>query len=721
MGGAAAADSDGLKAAPHIRAVRWLAACLATDLARGRGLPVVALAFVIGAGLYFLWPTEPSAMVTGIAAAAAGAGARLSRGAPVRQGGLLLLAALLAGLAAGALQTRLVAAPVLDHPRTVTGTGRVISLDRRASRSTRILIGDLSLDRVAADRTPRRIRVTTRAGAALPEPGEGIAFRARLEPPRGPVVPGGHDGARAAFFAGIGATGFLLGAPRAVALSPPDLRARLGLALIDLRAAIGARIRAVIPGPPGTVAAALLVGERGPIPDAIEEALRTAGLAHILSISGVHMTLVAGTVFGAVRLAGALVPAIALRRPVKHWAAVAGLIAATIYLALSGAEVATQRSYVMIALVFLAVLAGRSALTLRTIALAALGVTALDPAAVAGPGYQMSFAAVLALVSAFEAWSRHRESRPRPPPATPLGRLVEKGGGWVAGVIVTSLVAGLATAPAAAFHFGRVAPFGLLGNLLAMPVVGMLVMPSGVAALFLMPVGLEALPLLAMGAGIEVVLAVAGWLHELFGDADLGRRIPLAGALWLSAGLVWMALWSTGWRLLGLAPVLVGLVLAATAPVPDVVIPDDATAVLLRTEADDVRLWRGPGGSFAARVLLEDAGDRRPPDDRSLRAGRACDPVGCVLSGGPGGRQVSVLADPVGFAEECSRAAVIVSDSPAPPADCAAFVVDPALRARAGALALGFDPAAPHGVRILATGLPEIRRPWHPGAPGLTR
>ncbi len=692
---------------------RWLATCLHTDLQRGRGLPVLALAVVIGAGLYALLPEEPGlAGVTGAAAGAIGL-AWVLRRFPIPAGAMALLAALLSGLAAATFQTWLVAAPVLERARTLEGTGRVLAVDTRASGSTRIDIAVQSLAGLSPERTPARIRVTTRARQPLPGPGAGIAFRARLMPPRGPMVPGGHDGARAAYFAGTGATGYLLGALRPVSLDPPGglLAARLWLA--DLRAAIGARIRAVIPGPAGAVAAALLVGERGPIPDSVDAALRTAGLAHILSISGVHMTLVAGTVFGAVRLLCALVPAIALRRPVKAWAAVAGLLAATLYLALSGAEVATQRSWGMIALVFVAVLVGRSALTLRTIAIAALGVTLIDPASVTGPSFQMSFAAVLGLIALFEVWRGQAGETPAAAtgPAARYGRHALL---WVAGVALTSVVAGLATAPAAAYHFGRVAPFGLLGNLLAMPIVGMVVMPAGVAALFLMPAGLDALPLHAMGLGIEAVLAIAGWLHGLFGDADLGRKIPLAAALWLSGGLVWIALWSTAWRWLGIGAVLVGLSLAVRAPQPDILIADDGSAVALRGADGRLRLWRGPEGGFAARVLLESDGDRRSPGDRSLAEGRACDPVGCVLSSGTGGGAVSILADPVGFADDCARVTVLVTESAGAPADCAAFVVDPARLAETGALALVLDPDAPRGVRILATGLPPGRRPWHP-------
>ncbi|MGH2340065.1 ComEC/Rec2 family competence protein [Segnochrobactraceae bacterium EtOH-i3] len=713
-GGRDQAEADDVTAGAGAAVLRWLGRCLETDLRRGRGLPLVALAFVAGAGLYALLPAEPMLLATGGCAAGAALGAALSRTAPLRRGALLLIAALLAGLFAGGVQTIRVAAPRLERARSVEGTGRVLSIEERAGGSTRIEIAPVRLDRIPPGGTPERIRLTTRSRAPLPRPGAGIAFRARLEPPRGPIVPGGYDGARAAYFAGLGATGFLLGAPRVVEIGPPTFGQRLALLLTDLRAAIGARIRAAIPGPSGTVAAALLVGERGPIPDSVDEALRTAGLAHILSISGVHMTLVAGTVFGAVRLGFALIPAIALRRPVKKWAAVAGLLAATAYLALSGAEVATQRSYIMIALVFLAILAGRSALTLRTIALAALVVTALDPASVTGPGYQMSFAAVLALIAAFDTWSRYREARPRPPVNGRVANLVAKGGGWVAGVAVTSLVAGLATAPAAAFHFGRVAPFGLFGNLLAMPIVGVIVMPAGVAALFLMPLGLEGPPLWLMGEGITAVLAIADWLHGLFGAADLGRRIPLAAALWLSGGLVWLALWSTAWRLLGLAPVVIGLTLAVLDRPADILVSDDGAAVLMRGAAGSPRLWRGEGGSFAARVMLEAMGDRRAPGDRSLRAGRACDAIGCVLSGGPEGAKVSVLTDPLGFLDDCSRATLIVSASLGAPADCAAFVVDPAVLARTGSLALVLDPAAPKGVRILARGLPAQRRPWHP-------
>src|SRR5437899_3247172 len=213
-----------------------------------------------------------------------------------------------------------------------------------------------------------------------------------------------------------------------------------------------------------------------------------SGFAHVLSISGYHMAVVAGLMFFGFRAAFALMPAFASRYPIKKWAALAALAAAAFYLLLSGAEVATQRSFIMIAIVLIGVMVDRSALTLRTLTVAALGVLLLVPEAVVHPSFQMSFAATLALVAGYERglpWMTAGAD-------TPLGaRIALWGGREVVGLVLGSLLAGTATMLYAAYHFHRLAPYGLLANLLAMPVVSAWVMPMGILGVLALPFGFD--------------------------------------------------------------------------------------------------------------------------------------------------------------------------------------------------------------------------------------
>ena len=178
-----------------------------------------------------------------------------------------------------------------------------------------------------------------------------------------------------------------------------------------------------------------------------------SGLAHVLSISGYHMAVVAGLMFFAFRAAFALMPAFSSRHPIKKWAALAALAAAAFYLLLSGAEVATQRSFIMIGIVLIGVMADRPTLTFRTLTVAAFGVLLLAPEAIVHPSFQMSFAATLALVAGYQQglpWMSKGGD-------TPLAaKIALWGGREIAGLLLVSLLAGTATIPYIAYHFHRI-------------------------------------------------------------------------------------------------------------------------------------------------------------------------------------------------------------------------------------------------------------------------
>ncbi|MGX1306308.1 competence protein ComEC [Amorphus suaedae] len=715
----------------------WLADSLRTDLDHGRGFLWIPVAFALGAALYFALPREPHWQTLAALGMAAAFAAGRARSTPAAFPVLVVVTATLAGLALAAAQTARVAAPVIRGERTVELDGWVEAREPRPDGAVRMIVRVHRIKGIGPARTPLRVRFTARGKGPMPRVGDAITALARLAPPRGPVEPGGYDAARSLFFEGIGATGFSYGMPRSADLGAPPAGIRVKAVVARVRDGIGARLRAALPGENGEIAATLLVGDRGGIPEETQQAIRLAGLGHILAISGLHMALVAGTVFGAVRFALAAIPGLALRRPIKKWAALAALMAGLVYLILSGGAVATIRAFVMAAVALVAVLVDRPALTLRSVAVAALVVMVLDPAAVLSPGFQMSFAAVIALVAAYE-WQAGRERTGTVDRnAGRMRRILRTGGLWMGGLALTSFVAGLVTAPIGALHFHMLAPLGLLGNLLAMPFVTLLVMPFGVVSVALMPLGLDPLVLPVMGLGLDAVVGIATWVAGLSGSAGAVGRMPAAAVLAMAGGLLWLALWQARWRVLGVVPMVAGLAIAPLGSSPDLLVSDDGRAVAVRGADGRLAIATAKGGAFAAAMWLRADGDARDPEDPSIRNGVRCDGLGCTLAlAGPVGdardmrsgpnsvgkgrvaaataRPPPVVAfaeDPAAFIEDCGRAEILITRHDAPPAcDRPRLVVDRALLRRSGAIALTWQ-ADPPFYR-LRQARPAVARPW---------
>ena len=312
-----------------------------------------------------------------------------------------------------------------------------------------------------------------------------------------------------------------------------------------LRHGIGPRITAVLPGQTGAIANALITGARGGISEATNSAFRDSGLMHILAISGLHMAIMAGSVFYLVRLLLAAMPALALLYPIKKWAAVAAMLGALAYLLISGSSFATVRSAIMISIMFIAVLLDRPALALRNVVLAALLILIAFPESLFDVGFQMSFAAVLALICVYE---EARKSRV-------WSLLPERPSAWlllfVGGIIATTLIASTAVAPFAAYHFHKSQQYAVLANLIAIPICNFIVMPAALASLLAMPLGLEAAPLRVMGWGIDGMLWTAERVASLPGAVLHIPAMPTPAFLAIIGGGLWLALWQTRWRVLG--------------------------------------------------------------------------------------------------------------------------------------------------------------------------
>ncbi|OYW52407.1 MAG: competence protein, partial [Rhodobacterales bacterium 12-65-15] len=518
----------------------------------------------------------------------------------------LALAAFAAGWLAAGVRAHLVEAPVLEFRYYGPVEGRIVGIDRSQSDALRLTLDQVVLGRVTPDRTPERVRVSLQTEQPWldPVPGQVVILTASLAAPDGPVEPGGFDFRRMAYFDRLGAVGYtqtpvlLLEEPAEGALPIDRLRRHLTAGMLDH-----------MDGQAGAFAAGAMTGDRSAITEETVQALRDSSLAHLLAISGMNMAFLIGFVFALTRYGLALVPYVALRLNTKKAAAVVSLGVALFYLLLSGANVATERAFIMIAVFLGAVLLDRRALTLRSVAVAGVLLMLTKPEALLEPGFQMSFAATIALIVGFEALEgsiyRQRMSRWMLPVFT---------------LVLSSVIGGFATAPYAAAHFNRFTDYGLLANLLTVPVMGAVIMPAGAVAALLAPVGLEGLPLWVMEQGARWILFVAHWIAGLDGAVT---AIPAPGP-WvmplLTLGAIWVILWR-GWvRSLGLAPVVLALALWTGAERPVLLVSGDGKLLGL-LGAEGRALSAEKGGGFAAENWLENDGDLAMQADAAARDG----------------------------------------------------------------------------------------------------
>ena len=364
---------DGLARGAAQRIRDWIA----VEVGPGRLVPWLAIAFGLGIVIYFTIDREPASWAATMLLAATVAAAILVRHRPIGFPLALGAAAMAAGFATVTIKRAVIAHPVLSAPVWNVEIGGFVEAREERERSDRITV---RVERISGPRLNEqleRVRVSVRKGTA-PAVGSFVEFKARLSPPLEPLRPGGYDFARDMYFQRMGASGFVLGRIRtAEAPHEPTLRLRYAMVMDGMREGIDKRIRAVLPGDKGAIASALITGKRDAISAPVNEAMYTSSLAHVLSISGYHMAVVAGIMFFVIRALFALMPAFANRHPIKKWAAVAALCAAAFYLLLSGAEVATQRSFIMIAIVLIGVMVDRPTLTFRTLTVAAFGVLLL--------------------------------------------------------------------------------------------------------------------------------------------------------------------------------------------------------------------------------------------------------------------------------------------------------------------------------------------------------
>ena len=633
----------------------------ALALARGTLFPWVPLFIGIGIGGWFALPSEPGARFYAAATAVVVLCLCLRLWGPETFHPIVVaLACVALGVLACGARVQMVQAPMLDFRYYGPVTGRVIHIDRSQSDTLRITLDRVQLDRVAPHRLPERVRVSLRSKIAGhdPFPGEVVMVTATLSAPDGPIEPGSFDFRRMAFFDRLGAVGYTT-APAVLWTPAPD-----GWSIAKIRRSLSLALMQAVPGDAGGFIAGIMTGDRSGLSQSAVQALRDTNMAHILAISGMHMAFLTGFVFTGLRLFIAAVPPLALRVNGKKLAALVSLGVAAFYLALSGANVATERAFIMVAVMLGAVLLDRKALTLRSVAIAGVILLLWQPETMLEPGFQMSFAATVALIAGFRAVDRRIVAGILPRWAMPVFALV-----------LSSVIGGFATAPYAAAHFNRYADYGLIANLLSVPVMGSIVMPAGAVAGLLAPFGLAALPLWVMEQGATWILWVAHWVAGWEGAVTAIRApgpwvlplITLAGAA--------VILLTGRARIVAVLPATAALLLWVGAARPLVLISADGG--LVGVLGPEGRTLSAPSGAgFAAQNWLENDGDLATQATAALRPGMDGLPgARHFVAGGVTGIALKgkTAADRVAQACDSADLVVVSVAVPVPPDGCILF------------------------------------------------
>jgi len=618
---------------------------------RGQAFLMIPVLLGFGIAVYFAMPSEPW-----LWAGLCGLVPLFWRAVGLRNYlvyGALFLAL---GFTAAQWRTVVVHTPVLERDLEFVDVVGTVQAIEDLDKGARLLLSDVAIEGVAPDDMPRKVRIKVWTTDGL-RVGQRVSVLANMSPPSAPVIPGGFDFQRFMYFKSIGALGFGYKAP--VVLE----EAKAGFDFEGLRHAVGLRIDAALEGSSAALAKALMIGRRTAMDEADLEAVRDAGLAHMLAISGLHVGLFSGFLFLLARFGMAAFPSFALRHPIKKYAAVFACLGALFYMFLAGATIPTQRAMLSVAIVFLAILLDRSPLSLRVVAFAAAVILLFFPEALMSASFQMSFAAVTALI-VFYDWTR--------------GWWVEmhRGAGWarrlsvyVLGVCATTVVSTIATAPLTLYHFQHLSVYGLLANVLAVPVLGFWVMPFAVMALFLMPLGLEAVPLFLMEYGLQAILGLAHFVADLDGAVFRWPQFEvLALVFFVMAGLSAAIL--KGWIRIGFVAVFLvlsidafhmkGQIVSISSMFDVVAVWDDEGRIFVSDRRKDKftrENWeRASGvGNGSARVFPKEGVLERS----GLRIG--CDGIACRLS--VQGQRFSYLRDHRDdvLRDECAWADLVLS------------------------------------------------------------
>ncbi|MET3590219.1 ComEC/Rec2-related protein [Bartonella silvatica] len=559
---------------------KWLKDCITKEVSLGISFSLILIFFSIGIIFYFNLEREPSWKQFGVFVSIFIGILYILRSYRRVWITIGFLFCIILGALAAKIETWRMSTPMLSDDIVTMLTGRIVSIEPKQRGGFHLVLDVLKMKKPVLHHDLHHVRLSARHlpnGLVI---GDGLYGRVKLRALSGPVRPGGYDFSFHNYFKGIGAQGFYLGKPIKIFVPSSHTILRIILQKVEnLRMNITQKIHVAIGGEKGGIAVALITGQRGGISNDTNEALRTAGLAHILSISGLHMALLSGIILGSVRGFLAFFPVFSSYYSAKKMAAMIALVIAGFYLLLSGSAVSAQRSFVMIAVMLVAVLCNRFAITMRNFSIAGLIVLTISPHEILGPSFQMSFSATAALIAFFDYWSRRASFR--------VGKTTPSYVG--AGVFnfvflslfstgASSLIAGSASGIYAAYHFSNIAFLSIISNALAFPIISLFIMPFGLIAVFAMLFGFEWGPLQIMGFGADLVIKISYVIRALSPAVSPGF-MPLSVLVLLSIGLAGLIFCKTSIRFLFVFFILAGIYVALVHSPVQLIIADSMKLV----------------------------------------------------------------------------------------------------------------------------------------------
>lgn len=616
-------------------------------------LPIILAA---GIALYFALPSEPPLVVGAFALVATFMARQVF--VPRYSALLNVLFIITLGFAAGQVRTTLVYTAVVQKeigPAVVMGTVTEIE-DLGEGEGARLVLSDLEIEGLNYDQTPRKIRLKSRVDKGLLV-GQRIKALSKIHPPSAPLIPGGFDFQRHLYFKGIGGVGFIY---KGVEIMRDVSRSGFRQRVEGLRQNIAMRVEQAMKYPEAGMATALMIGRKSAIAEEDKEAMRASGLAHMLAISGLHVGLFSGALFFIVRLLLACLPGMALRYPIKKYAAVTAIVGALGYMFIAGASIPTQRAMMMTGIVFAAIILDRSPVSLRLVAFAAFVVLLFFPESLLSASFHMSFAAVTGLIAFYDwlrpHWSRwHRQTG-----------ITRRAGLYFLGVCLTTVIATITTAPFALFHFHQLAAFGVIGNLIAVPLLAFVIMPSVLLSFFLMPFGLEFLPLYVTEFGVASVLDIAHWVEALPHSVFRVSMLPDSSIIFLVLSALILILMRGSMRLLCLVPLMASVIALLGHSAPDVLVSRKSKLIAVRDDSGAVHFSSFTSDRFVRESWSDSYGLKHDqihkwPSEGELAPVR-CDEVACRIE--IEGKVVSYIKDQSTAKYECENVDIAIADFP---------------------------------------------------------
>lgn len=559
-----------------------------------------------------------------------------------------------------------------------------------------VALDESSRQRLAVERVRLKIRGT------YPQvmTGQQIRVRAGLMRPSAPVMPGGFDFARYFYFQQIGAVGYAI--PPVEITTPAARQVNWLGQWTKWREGLSRRIRSHMPEREGAVTSAFMTGDRAIIPEAVNQIMRDTNLSHVLAISGMHMALATGIIFFALRWLLVCLP-ISQRISVKKLAAAGSLAAGLFYLAVAGFPISASRAFIMVAFILMAIILDRQVRPMRSLAIAAMLLLIYNPSYAMQPGFQLSFVATAALIAWYEQIRRWADL------FVEQERRLVRAGLYLFGIVMTTLVAEIATAPLVWYHFNSLSFYGVLANVLVMPIVSFWIMPAVVLAFLAMPLGLEWLPLQLAEWAVAAMLTLASWVASIPGAQSFVKAPSGWAVAFVLFGVFWIIIWRKRWRYAGLVAIILGLGSVWLRPLPDLLVSADLKQIAFYA---DGQLWlaKGRPGSFVTDQWAHGYGQASLEKVSTGQLGWQCDTLGCVW-------QTDTLRFafpdyPLAIQEDCERAQWVFSPLYWSSVVCPAQLIDRRDRLAHGGYWFWHQGAAVHVGNARPAAQP-FQRPWH--------